>query len=441
MTSSRKFPVHGVQGAGGAFLLASLLGVSVLGGEHEVGSLVVLVLAGACLAWGAAVERLPFSGRERMLGIVLGAAALLAGGQLLPLPSAWFGGEFRAALDADLVAAGASPWTRWSLDPAGTMRGLTGLVMFAGPWMAARRLSGQDRERLIMLVVALGAAMAGWGVMESFGKPDTSGADATFANRNQFAAFMAMVLPFAAAMASHEQLRGLVPWFAASAVGLLLLGTFMTYSRAGSTLAVGAMVASAGLLFSPWTARSLRRLWFAGLAAFGAAILVLPLAFDKLAARWSSPAGDDLRWRMAELGIAAARDLWPWGGGVGSFRWVYQGRELGQELAHATHAAYAHNELIQLAVEAGLAGVLLALAFVVVVAIGAIGAWRAGSGLTFPRAAAISAAVPILHSLVDAPLRAPACAVLMGLVLAVLLQPPESSGAVGAVGFTHRSIM
>lgn len=432
MTTSSEIPVQGVHGAGGPTLLAALLVVAVLGGEHAVGSLVVLVLAGACLAWGSAGERLPFNRTELVLGIVLAAAALLAAAQLLPLPSAWLGGEFRAALDADLGAAGAPPWRRWSLDPAGTMRGLTGLVMVAGTWMAARRLNDQGRERLILLVVALGAVMAGWGVAESLGKPDTTGADTTFANRNQFAAFMAMLLPFAVAVANDARARTPVHLLAASGAGLLVLGTFMTYSRAGSALVVGATATCVVLLLSR-AGRSARRPWLSGLAFLGAAILILPLAFDKLAARWLSPAGDDLRWHMVELGVASARDLWPWGGGIGSFRWVYQGRELGQDLTHATHAAYAHNEMVQLAVEAGLAGVLLALAFVVVVAVGAIGAWRAGTGLTFARAAAISAVVPILHSLVDAPLRAPACAVLMGLVLAVLLRAQESGGTGAAL--------
>lgn len=426
------------QYAGGTALLVLLLAASILGGEHPQISLAVLVLAGGCLAWRGAGEGLPFAARERIWAITLAAAAILAGLQLLPLPPGYPGGEFRAALDADLAAAGAPAWRRWSLDPAGTIRGITGLAMVAGSWLAARRLSETDTERVILFVIALGTALAGWAIAESLGKPDTTGADATFAHRNQLAGFMAMAIPLASAVAANQRAAGLIRWFAAIGAALLLLGALLTYSRAGSVLAICALAASVGFMLKQRLVRSMRHTWFAALAALGTTIFFIALAFDKLAARWTSPAGDDQRWRMAELGIDAASDLWPWGGGLGSFRWVYQGREAEGDLAHATHAAYAHNELVQIAVEMGLAGMLLALSLVVVVSLGGVRAWRCGSGLTFPRAAAVSAAIPLLHSLVDAPLRAPACAVLMGLVLAILLREPEAGRTLGAASRQFR---
>jgi len=112
----------------------------------------------------------------------------------------------------------------------------------------------------------------------------------------------------------------------------------------------------------------------------------------------------------------------PWGSGLGTFPWVYAPLEPLAEMG-ATFAERAHNDPLQIAIEAGLPGLALAAAFMLL--IGMQGArnfliWRRQPLRDDPiqSVIAIALSVPVLHAWVDYSLRTLAVSVLAGLLLA-----------------------
>jgi len=125
----------------------------------------------------------------------------------------------------------------------------------------------------------------------------------------------------------------------------------------------------------------------------------------------------------------------PWGSGLGSFRPVYAQFEPLQSLGEYTYANHAHNELLQNTIEGGLPALALMGAFLGVIAVAAGRMFSRGLVVDYwRRAALISVSVPLLHSLVDYPLRTLACSVVMALALAVLLSGGATRSHRGASG-------
>jgi len=150
-------------------------------------------------------------------------------------------------------------------------------------------------------------------------------------------------------------------------------------------------------------------------------------ASDRLLQRFNSDMLGDLRWQYFENSWEVLKAYFPWGSGLGSFRAVYAQFEPLQSLGEFTYANHAHNEVLQNTIEGGLPALALMGAFVAVVATAAVRAVNGGVVADYWRQAAlISVSVPLLHSLVDYPLRTLACSTLLALALAVLV----SGGAV-----------
>jgi len=116
----------------------------------------------------------------------------------------------------------------------------------------------------------------------------------------------------------------------------------------------------------------------------------------------------------------AIGDTMPLGSGLGSFVKVYR---LYESPDHVTteYAVHAHNDYAELALELGVPGILLMLAFLAWWAAAAMAAWRAGGGGPYARAASIASAVMLVHSLVDFPLRTAAMSACFAMCLALLI--------------------
>lgn len=168
---------------------------------------------------------------------------------------------------------------------------------------------------------------------------------------------------------------------------------------------------------------SLRRPRRAALAVAGSGLaavaLLLSFAAGTLGSKGDVPVAEALAgrawiWRHS---AQAALEAFPLGAGLGRFGHVYldaQGRALaqltpGQAARRFTHATTAHNEYLQVAAESG-ALTALALAAALLCAAGEL--WRRG---WLGEASALGAC--LLTSLADSPLRQPAIAVLIGLLL------------------------
>lgn len=400
-----------------------LLCALVLGGGPGPGNIVVQALAGAALAYGALRWRkAPPDRFARGMNWLLFASTGLVLIQLLPLPvDVYMRLPQRAGVVADIRATGLAPgWMPLTLDRPGTLRALLGLEAFAGMWLLAGTLSMDARVRLLKVALAAGILLAVIGFAQASAKLDTTGANATFANRNHFASLMAMLVPVGFALSRQQGTNAGGALLGYSAVVVLLLAAALSYSRAGSLLALYAAIASVAAMGGRNQHPHSHRATLAALASLSVAMAVVAFyAWDRLGARFGSNVASDLRWDYWENGIHALRAYLPWGSGLGSFRWVYQGFEPIAGLGEFTYAVHAHNELLELGIEAGIAGLLLAIAFLALLAKTVAGI-HASPERPWPTAAAIACSVPLLHSLVDFPLRTQACSIALALLLSVM---------------------
>lgn len=422
--------------AQGIAALLLLLAMGVGGGLSGGGD--GLVHAMAVIALGVAISRWRWDalGRaQKAMAWLLAAAIALALLQLLPLPTSLFARlPGRAVLVAELQAAGLRPgWLAMSLDRWATLRAALALVAFSSMWMLCTTLTMEARLRLLKLAVLAALPLALLGFAQASMKRDTTGANALFANRNHFATMMAMLLPLAFAAAREARARrlpgGAAPWLGCAVI--LLLGAAMSFSRTGFLLACLATVATLFAHGSPGRGRASAGGATAWLALAVAAAGVGYFAFDRLGARFASDLATDLRWTILAQAWPLLQAWLPLGSGLGSFATVYGAAQPLHSLGQYVAAPYAHDELLQLAIEAGWPGLLLAVAFLAEIAIAVAGAFGRQSSLgDWRRAAAIACVVPVLHSLVDYPLRTFACSLLLALLLSLGLQP--SRAAAGA---------
>jgi O-antigen ligase len=267
-----------------------------------------------------------------------------------------------------------------------------------------------------------------------------------FANRNHLATFLATSLPLAAYLATRWAGRGrgrAVFWIAAG-LGFALIvavGVATTGSRAGLLLVAIAAAGSALVVMSarakspspPWRYSALVAPAILALLAGGLILLAVDPAAEHAAERLTGP---ELRFSLTP-GVAQAGLVFaPLGSGAGSFASVYQMFEPVEAMGPA-FVNHAHDDFIEVWMEAGVAGVALIVAFLVW---WTTSTWRVvQDGRT--RAAALSLAGSIMvgmfliHSLVDYPLRTPALACLFAFACGLIVPAPGS--APGDRGSAH----
>lgn len=437
-----------------AFGAAALLLVAALvfgGGSRGTGDFLVHLVALPALV--LALLRWRHADATRLQRLLLWwwlAALAVVALQLLPLPAAVFARlPQREQVLADLHTAGLAPdWLPMSLDRWGTVRALLSLATFGAMWMLACTLTAEARQRLIKLAIVISVPLVLLGFAQVAGGrhvdlqfhpyQNVGSATGSFANRNHFASLLAMLGPFAI-LAGYQAQRARQPgwcfaWY--SAAVLMLLGAAMTFSRAGVILASSAAALTVGLVLRDNLlqshAKDGRRGRMALYATLGVTVLaVANYAWSEIADRFDTDPLGDRRWEYLEHGLAAIRSYLPWGSGAGSFPYVYAPFEPLDAMVH-TYALHAHNELAEVALELGLPGLLLVVGLLLLVIAATSKALSAipGSHAISGPVTAIAVWVPLVHSLVDYPLRTLAVTVVFALLLAQLTAdrdtPPRS---------------
>ena len=432
--------------AGFVAVVLLLVAMGFGGGSRGAGDGVVHLVAVPAIWLGVARWRYHQATRlqRAFLYLLLGAMSLAAL-QLVPLPPSWFSAlPLRPAVIGDLAATGLDAvWVPMTLDRWGTVRAMMALATFAASWMLASTLTADARERLLKVALIATAAMALLGFAQAAAGTHSPlrfydyhhpiGAIGTFANRNHFGDLLAMLLPFSLAFGVIAQRRsiqaGVFFWYGLAVV--VFLAAALSYSRTGFALACMAVVAS--VLVLPPAGQTAARTsvkhaapWLAGLSGV---LAVGYYAWGGIVRRLEQDPLDDLRWQYVEHGLAMARAYLPWGSGLGSFRDAYAPFEPIAAMG-STHALHAHNDLLQVATEAGIPGLLILVALGGLVLAAARAAVRDGRATANPLlgAAAVAAFVPLAHSLVDYPLRTLSIGVVFGLVVAVLTAPNRRRG-------------
>lgn len=407
-------------------VLAELLGIAFL----------VLAVAGAsegCRPAGAAL-------------LVPGLLAALVAVHLVPLPPAmWQSLPGRgAASAADLLVFGRPRWRPLSLDPEATERAAAFLVPAASVFFFAVKARLATLRALLAAWVAAAAlslllALLQWA---SGGNEDTylyltshqGLPTGLFANRNHQGIFLACVPAAVAALcrtARHG--AGEAPasppagpaflWVALSCA-LAAVGVLLTGSRtAAGLLPIG----MAGAFAIVWPERrSGQLLWILPLVVLVsvAGLAGLTMAGGDalgLLGERAAPV-DDPRFRFWKTVVAAASRFFPAGSGIGTFRAAYDAQEPLEAVA-PLYVTHAHNDYLEIAVESGLAGVALCVAFLLWFGSATVRLWRArGRGGEWPLglAGSIVCLLLLLHSAVDYPLRTVALSTVFAIAAACL---------------------
>lgn len=302
--------------------------------------------------------------------------------QLIPLPpAAWQAIPGRELLRDSLGTLGQLPWHPLTVSTARTLVAFLGLIAPFAVLMLVLQSDSRALHRAKQIFIAMGIAGVVLGTMQVLAGGESArlyveaanqGVLAgLFANRNSTAIFFVCCLLLLCS--SHAgrilSMKGLVAFGTAA---LLVVGVILTQSRTGLVL-----LALPGALFllrlivnqrgrqddAQGFGRTGRGLVAASLAVvlvalgIGAGMGTLPQTrFDTVMDRFNKTTEErPAIWEDARF---SAQRYWPVGAGMGTFDEVFQ---IDESLENITsrRAGRAHNDYLELAIEAGAAGFLL----------------------------------------------------------------------------------
>lgn len=383
---------------------------------------------------------------NRAAWLLAGLVLLIPIVQLIPLPpTTWQSLPGRAIEAQSLAAAQAEHrWMPLSMAPARTFASLLAMISAVFIVLQVSRLSIDGRNWICGTIVLIGVLSlilgalqlshtggADWSLYDEFSKGYLVGFQA---NRNAEADVLLIVT---LAVGTLIAVRGGPGRSKFSRAVLLSVGTlpflvsvFMTGSRTGIAL-VGVVVLILAVMFWPIFKPGRRALVallaiLGGVAAFSALLAQLP-AVNKTIARFAFTR--EARWGLWADTIYAARQVWPFGSGMGTIVPMLEAAERLDEV-DPTRPVRTHNDWLELILESGLLGLVI---LVVLSAITLVMVYRAVKRSTGPSGDAAYRAQTLfaggvllvigLHSVVDYPLRSMALAALTAVAVAFLIAP------------------
>lgn len=368
----------------------------------------------------------PAMGAARPVVIILTLALLLVFLQLLPLPPGlWEALPGRQPfMQAAAVSGQPQPWRPLAIVPGAAINAAASLVVPIATLIFVLGLKEAERSLLPSILLGFVAASMLLGLVQFSGAGmdnplinETVGyVSGTFANRNHFALFMAIgcVLAPAWAVQSSKGSR----WRASLALGLVLLFILLILasgSRAGLALGVIGLVFG-GALAQARVRRELRGKprWVLPVAlALAAGFMALLVGLSISADRAVSvnrllmvDAESDMRGRALPTVLAMIRAYFPVGSGLGGFDPLFRMHEP-FELLKPTYFNHAHNDWLEIALDAGVPGIALLLGSVFWWGTASVRAWRSTEGSVTAQLGSAILALVMLASLADYPARTP----------------------------------
>lgn len=318
----------------------------------------------------------------RALRFMIAATLVLPLVQIIPLPEQiWSALPGRQLVARSLEMTGQAGWMPWSVDPLRTLLALTALITPLAVLMIGWSLPRQHLIGLGWLVVGLGFVTTVWGTMQLNSAGDAAtwfGTRApgsvllgSFANRNSTGLLLTFSLGLAALLPSPRP-HPAVLVVRLAACALLIVAIILTKSRTALVLALIPLGLAAlkalwwsldGRTHGPSSKAGGRRQSFIVLGAIailgiGATGLVVaaPGRIGETLERFE--AKDDPRRFIWEDAVYSIDRYWPAGAGMGTFDEVFQVDESLENLTQRT-AGRAHNDYIEVAIEAGVTGLSL----------------------------------------------------------------------------------
>jgi O-antigen ligase len=439
-----------------SLIVGVVLAVAAFGGTEPISFGVVEILFFAVAAWfllrpGSIV--VPVRGRYFVVPALLTALVLL---QLCPLPAGFLS---RFAGRASYTGA---RFSALSFAPYDSRNGLLILLTCFVAFFFAYIVS-QDRsrkQRLIFALVALGVAEAFYGLAQYLmnvqrifwftKKYDLEEATGTYINRNHFAGFLEMVLPFAVCLAMYEgekllarrkhrsghakkltskltsdvKTQAVILWLAVAVV--LMAAIVFSRSRMGLLATSASLLVVFGLkMLQRKALPAVLGVAFVALSLCLAGWIGLRPALSRFESLGQEFSGDQSRLSMwpGTLKLIAQHPIV--GTGLGTFPVVYtevQTTFLTQFVNHA------HNDYLEITSDLGIPAALLLFASIFFVLWHAVRAFLHGEGKYGPAvslACVGSIAAILLHSSTDFNLHIPANALLFAVILGLALASPS----------------
>ena len=436
------------------FLLVCL----VLGGASGAGAIanavaqITALVVFLLLIWSGAIRHPAPAARGLLAAGSLAAGLLLL--QLVPLPPAIWGLlPGRSSIMSGYQMTGMSPpWLPLSLAPDGTIAALLSLLPPSAMFIATVASGPAGRRSSVYMLVGFAAASVLLGMLQELNAAgyiytfsSFGGAVGLFANRNHLATLCLMAMPFAAALSIagiRLDLDGMIgrKLIAGSLIGFLAVGVVIVESIAGWVFLAPTLVACFLVYQRERGALQRRTVWLTGAAVTVG--LIMAVAASLSVSDLSTQAnGINPRERRESIRLTseAAVDFLPFGSGFGSFRDLYPRYENPANVS-STYVNHAHSDYVELLLEAGVPGIALIGCFLAWWILRSRGVWQRRSPAgACSRAACISIAVPLAHSLVDYPFRTAAIAASTAFACGLLVaQDSERSSRAGASRFPGR---
>lgn len=340
----------------------------------QIGALVILAIHGPAVLLFV---------RKAPRGLVALTVATLALPllQLIPLPPAiWQTLPGRDLLRESFATLGEIPWHPLTVSSARTVVAFLGLI---APFAIIALVLHSDsralnRAKVIFITMGVAGVVLGTAQVLAGGERALLYVEATnqgmlagfFANRNSAAIFFVCCLMLLCSMPSGRILsaKGIATF---SAAALLVVGVILTQSRTGLVLLalpgglflVRAIVTRAASAESAGFGR-------AGKSLFGGILAIVLVALGVAAAAGTLPQSrldtvlerfdksTEERPAIWEDARFSAQRYWPIGAGMGTFDEVFQIDESLENIS-SRRAGRAHNDYLEIAIEAGAAGLLL----------------------------------------------------------------------------------
>lgn len=351
--------------------------------------------------------------------------------QSIPLPAElWLKAPGLAPRFSALTAAGAGlGWRPLSLDPAATFAAIPALFPPITMFLVTSSLGIRERGAVVVgwIMVALSGLVLGLaqitqqdgGWAYPYAVTNTGSLVGWFANRNHEAAILLALIPPAAVLAIG---RGWTRWIGGGFLLMAVVAIGVVKSRAGIIVLAPVIVLTAVILLRRW--KEVRRRWAIAAAAAVAVVAILAVALTPILDRFGPDTDPEFRYRAWPLIWREAFHHLPFGSGVGSFDRVYRAVE---PLSFVTPKFFnhAHNDGLELWLEAGWMGVATLVAIVAWFLRAVTRAWSA-AGSSTERAAGVGVLALAAMSWVDYPLRTEAAATLFGFLLAASTSAREA---------------
>lgn len=415
-----------------ALLTAFLVILSIAGGASRADVLGQTVVR--TTAWLILIIAILFSARPQWkpvapVALLLIGAAALPALHLIPLPPSWWvklpGRELLAG--AAIVSGQDQPWRPLSISPEATINALSSLIVPATALLLIAGQKSSDRGRVMTVLLGLVAASSVIALLQfsgsRFDNPlinDVSGSvSALFANRNHFALFAAIGCLLAPAWAFQNDYR--TQWKMLAAMGMVLFFVLIILasgSRAGLLLGFLGFVIGMLIVWRRIKAKldQLQSKLALPIIFACAGALLAAIAFSVTLGRAASvdralsfETDADLRTQFLPAVLELIGTYFPFGAGIGTFDPAYRISEP-LSLLGPSYINHAHNDLVEVVLDAGLPGLLLLCAAISWWLWNSILAWKAQSGptnKTLPKLGSAILLLVVIASVPDYPARTP----------------------------------